>query len=255
MTRVLYTAYGVVSYLTFFAAFLYAIVFVGGFVGGFGSDIAVPKAIDDGAAAPLLEALSINLALLGLFAVQHSVMARPGFKKWWTKFVPEPIERSTYVLLSSLALMLLYWQWRPIPDVVWHVEGLGGTALWVGFGLGWAIVLLSTLMIGHFELFGLKQVYHHLKNMTPKDARFGMPGFYKLVRHPIMVGFIIAFWATPHMSLGHLFFALVTTVYILIALQIEERDLIAFFGEHYRQYRKDVPMLIPFLKGGRRKKD
>ncbi len=158
------------------------------------------------------------------------------------------------MLLSSLALMLLFWQWRPIPGTVWTVAGVGETALWAGFAIGWGIVLLSTLMIGHFELFGLKQVYLNLKNLKPKDAHFGMPGFYKLVRHPIMLGFVIAFWATPMMSFGHLLFALVTTVYILIALQFEERDLIALFGEHYRQYRKNVPMLVPFLKGGGSKK-
>lgn len=240
MGRVLAVVYGVLGYLIFLISFLYAI----GFVTNFG----VPKGIDSGAPGPLLGSVIVNMLLMGLFAVQHSVMARPEFKRWWTKFIPEPIERSTYVLLSSLALLLLYWQWQPIPGLVWSVEGAGAAILWAICALGWAVVLLSTLMIGHFELFGLQQVYQNLKNLQPSEPTLITPGFYALVRHPIMTGFIIAFWATPQMSWGHLLFAAVTTIYIVLALQFEERDLIGIFGERYREYRSKVPMLVPFLK-------
>ena len=242
MGRVLAVVYGVLGYLIFLISFLYAI----GFVTNFG----VPKGIDSGAPGPLLGSVIVNMLLMGLFAVQHSVMARPEFKRWWTKFIPEPIERSTYVLLSSLALLLLYWQWQPIPGLVWSVEGAGATILWAICALGWAVVLLSTLMIGHFELFGLQQVYQNLKNLQPSEPTLITPGFYALVRHPIMTGFIIAFWATPQMSWGHLLFAAVTTIYIVLALQFEERDLIGIFGDRYREYRSKVPMLVPFLKRG-----
>ena len=175
-------------------------------------------------------------------------MARPGFKVWWTRIIPESIERSTYVLLSSLALLLLYWLWQPIPGLVWSVEGIGAIILWAIFAAGWLVVLLSTLMIGHFELFGLQQVYAYLQNLRPTEPTLITPGFYALVRHPIMTGFIIAFWATPQMSWGHLLFAAVTTVYIVLALQFEERDLIGIFGDRYREYSRKVPMLVPFLK-------
>lgn len=240
MGRVLAVVYGVLGYLIFLISFLYAI--------GFVTNFRVPKGIDSGAPGPVLGSVIVNMLLMGLFAVQHSVMARPEFKRWWTKIIPEPIERSTYVLLSSLALLLLYWQWQPIPGLVWSVEGAGAAILWAICALGWGIVLLSTLMIGHFELFGLQQVYQNLRNLKPAEPNLIMPGFYALVRHPIMTGFIIAFWATPQMSWGHLLFAAVTTVYILIALQFEERDLIGIFGERYREYRSKVPMLVPFLK-------
>ena len=242
MGRVLAVVYGVLGYLIFLISFLYAI----GFVTNFG----VPKGIDSGVPGPVMGAIIVNMLLMGLFALQHSIMARPEFKRWWTKFIPEPVERSTYVLLSSLALLLLYWQWQPIPGLVWSVEGAGATILWAICALGWAVVLLSTLMIGHFELFGLQQVYANLKNLRPAEPTLIMPGLYGLVRHPIMTGFIIAFWATPRMSWGHLLFAAVTTVYILIALQFEERDLIGIFGDRYREYSRKVPMLVPFLKRG-----
>ncbi len=242
MGRLLAVVYGVLSYLVFLISFLYAI----GFVTNFG----VPKGIDSGVPGPVLGAVLVNMLLMGLFALQHSIMARPGFKAWWTKFVPEPVERSTYVLLSSLALLLLYWQWQPIPGLVWSVEGTGATLLWAICAAGWAVVLLSTLMIGHFELIGLQQVYANLKNLRPAAPNLITPGLYGLVRHPIMTGFIIAFWATPQMSWGHLLFAAVTTVYILIALQFEERDLIGIFGDRYREYKNKVPMLVPFLKRG-----
>ena len=240
MGRILAVIYGVISYLVFLISFLYAI----GFVANFG----VPKGIDSGTPGPVMGAVLINMLLLGLLAVQHSVMARPGFKAWWTKIIPESIERSTYVLLSSLALILLYWQWQPIPGLVWSVEGAGAIILWAICALGWAVVLLSTLMIGHFELFGLQQVYAYLQNLRPTEPALITPGFYALVRHPIMTGFIVAFWATPEMSWGHLLFAAVTTVYIVLALQFEERDLIGIFGDRYREYSRKVPMLVPFFK-------
>lgn len=240
MKRLPAVIYGIVAYAIFFVSFVYAI--------GFVANVAVPKGIDAGEVGPMGTALVVDLLLLTLFAVQHSVMARPAFKRWWTTFVPEPVERSTYVLLSSLVLLLLYWQWRPMPDLVWQVNGVGAALLWAAFAAGWAIVLLSTLMIGHFDLFGLAQVYRYLRDLKPTDSRFITPGFYKLVRHPIMTGFIVAFWATPEMSVGHLLFAVVTTAYIVVALQLEERDLIGEFGERYREYREEVPILFPSFR-------
>jgi methanethiol S-methyltransferase len=231
--------YGVVCYLVFLCTFLYAIGFVGGVI--------VPKTIDSGQGASPWVALLIDLLLLGAFAVQHSVMARPGFKAVWTKIVPRSIERSTYVLFSSLLLALICWQWRPLPATVWNVSSshvLAGvlTAL---FWLGWLVLLLATFMINHFDLFGLRQVYLRMRDLEYSPPRFTQRAFYKIVRHPIMLGFLIAFWATPRMSLGHFIFSAATTGYILVGIALEERDLTAAHGEQYRAYRSRVPMLIP----------
>ena len=230
--------YGGSAYLIFLGAFLYAIAFVG--------NLPVPKSIDSGEVGSIATAVTVNTLCLALFALQHSVMARPRFKSWWTRWVPPALERSTYVLLASLALLLLYWQWRPLPQLLWSVtEPLPAALLTATFWIGWAIVLLSTFLINHFELFGLSQVYARWRRQVLPAPAFRTPFLYKIVRHPIYLGFLLAFWATPVMSVGHLMFAIATTGYILIGIYLEERDLIALFGEQYRRYRRDVAMLVP----------
>lgn len=243
ISRLLILLYAIVSYVIFTISFLYALGFVGNYV--------VPKSIDMsigvGSSANWGEAIVVNLLLMSLFAIQHSVMARPAFKRWWAKFLPLACQRSTYVLLSSLILLLLFWQWRPIPTPVWQASGI---AAWLLIGvhwLGWLIAFASTHMIDHFDLFGLRQAFVAFRGSEIPRQSFRTPLLYKIVRHPLMLGFLLAFWATPEMTVGHLLFAIANTAYILVALQFEERDLIAEFGMTYRQYRRRVPMLLPRL--------
>jgi protein-S-isoprenylcysteine O-methyltransferase Ste14 len=244
MTRFIAFLYGVVSYFVFFGTILYAIGFVTGLV--------VPKTIDTGMTVPLTEALIVNVLLMSLFAIQHSVMARPKFKEWWTQYVPKSVERSTYVLLASLVLVLLFWQWRPIPAVVWQIADPQTATALLGLSLvGWVLVFASTFMINHFELFGLHQVANNLAGRPMPEVRFKTPVLYKVVRHPIYLGFIIAFWVAPTMTAGHLLFAAVTTAYIFVGTLLEEHDLIELFGDEYRRYKQNVSMLIPWRKSGR----
>ncbi len=244
--------YGVISYATFFASFLYAIVFVGniGHVPGF-PELVIPKTIDSGAAGALLESALVDAILLSIFAVQHSLMARTGFKRISRPLVPPSVERSTYVLLSSLALALIYWQWQPLPEAVWTVTNpLAVLALTTLFWAGWGIVLVSTFLLNHFELFGLRQVWARMRGETVPEAQFRTPLFYRFVRHPIYLGFMIAFWSSPVMSQGHLLFAVATTGYIFVGIFLEERDLVAHFGETYIVYRERVSMILPLPKRG-----
>ncbi len=242
MKRITTFTYGVICYAIFFGTFLYAVGFVGNFI--------VPKSIDSTPDGPLGQALLIDALLLGLFAVQHSVMARPAFKRWWTRFVPKPVERSTYVLFSSLALIALFVHWQPIGGVIWDVQNPVGRDVLYGLcAFGWGLVLVATFLINHFDLFGLRQVWLHLRGKEYRPLNFGTPGLYKIVRHPLYVGFFFAFWATPTMTAAHLFFALMTTAYILIAIRFEEHDLVAEHGARYSEYRKQVPMLVPRLGG------
>lgn len=240
MSRVFAFLYSVVCYLFFLGIFLYSI--------GFVHNLLVPRSVDNGLMASTGTALLINALLLGLFAIQHSIMARPWFKNMWTKVVPESVERSTYVLLTCVVMALLFWQWRSMPIDIWLVENAVGKAVLQGLaGIGWFVVLLSTFMISHFDLFGLRQTWLPLVDKEVKPPLFQTTGFYNLVRHPIMLGFIIAFWATPHMTVGHLFFAVMTTGYILVALVFEEKDLVTTLGDDYRAYRRRVSMLVPSL--------
>ena len=239
LKRIAFFAYGVICYVIFFGTFLYAIGFIGGFL--------VPTRLDGPATDPMAKALAIDIGLLAVFAIQHSVMARRWFKEGWTKIVPPALERSTYVLLSSLALILLFWQWRPLGGVIWAVDDpIGRAILYSLFGFGFGLVLVSTFLINHFDLFGLRQVWLVLRGKPYRRLDFGTPGPYRLVRHPLYVGWFFAFWATPVMTAAHLLFALATTAYILIAIQFEERDLVHEFGGTYEEYRRRVPMLIPF---------
>ena len=241
MGRFIAFLYGLVAYLVFFVTFLYAIGFVEG--------LWVPKTIDNGAVVGTAEALIVNLVLLSIFAIQHSVMARRQFKQWWLQYVPASIERSTYVLAASLALILLFWQWRPMPAVVWQVGNSQiAMAIVVLSFVGWLLVLASTFMINHFELFGLHQVVNNLSGRDMSAVRFKTPMLYNFVRHPIYLGFIIAFWAAPTMTIGHLLFAAVTTAYIVVGILLEERDLVDLFGDEYRRYKDRVSMLVPWRK-------
>jgi protein-S-isoprenylcysteine O-methyltransferase Ste14 len=239
--RTLALVYGTVSYLIFLVTTLYAIGFVGNLI--------VPKTIDAGPAASFIHALIVDALLLALFAIQHSVMARPAFKRWWTTIIPRSIERSTYVLFASVLMLLLFWQWLPIPGVIWDVEHTTGGVLLQGlYFVGWLIVFLSTFLINHFDLFGLRQVYVNWRAGEYTPLSFKTPSLYKLVRHPLMLGFLIAFWATPHMTVGHLIFSGASTGYILVGVHLEERDLLAVYGEVYRHYQQRVSMLLPLPK-------
>lgn len=243
MSRRFALAYGALAYALFLVTFLYAIGFVAG--------VFVPKHIDSGATGATATALAINLALLGLFALQHSGMARPGFKRWWTRLVPAPIERSTYVLVSSLVLLLLFWLWQPLPQAVWHIASEPARLAVYGLSaLGWLLVLTGSFLINHFELFGLQQVWQVGRQAPPSGEHgFVVRAAYRIVRHPLMLGFLVAFWAAPTMSVGHLLFALATTGYIVVAVKfLEERDLVAAFGDSYRDYQRRVPMLLPLPK-------
>jgi protein-S-isoprenylcysteine O-methyltransferase Ste14 len=241
MGRIIAFLYGSAAYAVFFVTFLYAIGFVTGLV--------VPKTIDSGTVGSMAEAFIVNLVLMSLFAVQHSVMARKQFKQWWTQLVPKSVERSTYVLLASLALIVLFWQWRPMPAIVWEIANPQLAAVMTGLSLaGFGLVLISTFLINHFELFGLHQVVNNLVGRAMPAPRFKTPVLYKVVRHPIYLGFIIAFWSAPTMTVGHLLFAAVTTAYILVGIFLEERDLVEQFGDEYRRYRERVGMLMPFWR-------
>jgi len=239
MSRILVLLYGVVSYVMFLVVFLWAIAFVGNI------DFYVGHTIDSAGSDSFMTALLWNALWLGIFAISHSVMARPGFKAAWTKIIPESIERSTYVLVTNITLILIFTQWHPMNDVIWSTSGMVATILNGLFWFGWLLVLLSTFMINHFDLFGLRQVWLRFKETDYSNLSFTTAFAYRFVRHPLLLGFIIAFWAAPEMSMGHLIFAIATTVYMLIAIQLEEKDMEDVFGDKYRKYKSEVPMLVP----------
>jgi len=239
MQRSLNMLFALVAYAIFFATFLYLVAFVGNIA-------AVPRTVDIGPAAPVAAALVIDVALIALFGVQHSVMARPGFKAWWTRVVPPPAERSVYVLMASAMLIILFAFWRPIEGTVWSVTNpIGAAVLWALFALGWGIVLISTFLLNHFELFGLQQAWLHLRGRQAEPPELRQPMLYKWIAHPLYAGFFLAFWATPRMSYGHLLLAAGMSAYMLIAIRYEERDLTGFYGEDYTRYRKGVGMIFP----------
>lgn len=240
MKKAVVFSYGLLAYATFFVTILYAIGFVG--------NLGVPKGIDSGTPAGLGETLLVNLGLLGLFAIQHTIMARPAFKEAWTRVIPKAMERSTFVLASSLILLALFWQWRPVPTIVWEVDSAVVTALlWAVYGLGWTLVFASSFIIDHFDLFGLRQVTLYARGREYTYPKFQVTSLYRIVRHPLLLGFVLAFWAAPTMSVGRLMFALATTAYMLMGIQFEERDLRRVHGESYEAYRRKVPMLVPRL--------
>jgi protein-S-isoprenylcysteine O-methyltransferase Ste14 len=241
MARIAAFIYGVVAYAIFFPAFVYLFAFVGGYF--------VPKTVDSGTVGPLWPSILINVGLVALFGLQHAVMARPGFKRWWTQFVPQPIERSTFVLVATALIILLFWQWRPIPTVIWDIQHPVIRGVLHGlFLVGVIITLLSSFLINHFDLFGLRQVYLHLRQKPYTHDPFVLRSLYRLVRHPLMLGFLIAFWSSPTMTVGHAVFSGAFTVYVIIGIKMEERDLVKFHGEEYRRYQRETPMLIPFAK-------
>lgn len=241
MRRFALFLYSLAAYGLFLGVFLYLIAFV--------SNLGVPRSLDAGPPAGTLGAVAVDLLLVALFGLQHSVMARPAFKRWITRAVPAPVERSTFVLVASLVLLLMFWQWRPLPATVWHAEGGVALLLWAVFALGWATVLLSTFLINHFDLFGLRQTWVHLRRQPLAPLEFRTTLLYRLVRHPIMLGFLLAFWATPHMTYGHLLFAAAMTVYILVGVHYEERDLVRSLGRDYVDYRRRTPAFVPGLPG------
>ena len=241
MAKILAVIYGLVGHLMFLLIFLYLICFLGNF------DFLVPKTIDSGGAGPVGTALVVNILLWAIFGIQHSVMARPGFKRWWTKFVPKPVERSTYVLITNLLMILLFWQWRPMTSVVWEVENpIGVSILWALFFLGFGLVVMSSFLIDHSDLLGSRQVFSYALGRPYTPPGFKVVGFYKFVRHPLLLGWHIAFWSTPRMTTGHLVFAVATTVYMLSAIWFEERDLMKFHGDAYVDYKKKVSMIVPW---------